>query len=239
MGRNDNPTPLQLRRALRKILVGRIDYSFDNGNCVSQEKFILPEIQTIETEPTRRETDNEIIDFDHTYITEYESLTLYVDNAVVYIAGFVARHVGKTTKCSSCKAALTISEGNELHFTLINVKNNGGLKTPSSDVIIICKTSEKIIRQVTGLIPLFEQRIKLKLTLEVMQFLSLNRLFNCLNEHELDNAADNSHTLVLVKKIISTFLDLRLRYIAKIYSTKIKGISDRQHLNKMILFRGY
>ncbi|RXG58615.1 DNA transposase THAP9 [Armadillidium vulgare] len=69
LGNNNNPTPLQLRHCLRKILIGRINYSFEGGNCLDFRDSSLPEFKPLAGEK------NEIYTFDHSYINEYETLT--------------------------------------------------------------------------------------------------------------------------------------------------------------------
>ncbi|RXG59667.1 hypothetical protein Avbf_08349 [Armadillidium vulgare] len=154
LGNNNNPTPLQLRHCLRKILIGRINYSFEGGNCLDFRDSSLPEFKPLAGEK------NEIYTFDHSYINEYETLTLVCDNIVSYISGFIVRKLSKSIKCVSCIAALTNENSVSPYMSLINIKNKGGLVLPSQDVIKTCRWCEKVIRQEVGVSPSFRKNIK-------------------------------------------------------------------------------
>ncbi|RXG64941.1 DNA transposase THAP9 [Armadillidium vulgare] len=233
LGNNNNPTPLQLRHCLRKILIGRINYSFEGGNCLDFRDSSLPEFKPLAGEK------NEIYTFDHSYINEYETLTLVCDNIVSYISGFIVRKLSKSIKCVSCIAALTNENSVSPYMSLINIKNKGGLVLPSQDVIKTCRWCEKVIRQEVGVSPSFRKNIKSYLMYSVMQYLSFESMFPSLQEHAKNNSIDENHICLLIKNIISAYLDVRLHYIGKEYSISQKGTSVREKYNKLILFRGF
>ena len=202
LGRNDNPTSLDLTRILRKILVGKIDLSFTTGsNCQSIDNTIIAAIPTVNDIVSSDPTVNELnSNFDHDYVPEYDSLTKYCENVVTYIGGLIVRKLRKTINCALCLSEL-FSDGNQgITFELINVKKFGGLITPSNDVVKICTWSEKILRQETGLQPLFQNNLKFKITLKVMQSLPVEELFSNLKVHVLDNSFDGNHISLLIKK---------------------------------------
>lgn len=88
-------------------------------------------------------------DHDYTVTNMPNSLTFLSENVVVYISGYVVKFVMKKIKCIPCHmSSETISTSSIDYFMLLNVKNNGGLKRPSQDVVAICKQIEICIRNV-------------------------------------------------------------------------------------------
>ena len=129
LGANNNPTALELERILHRILVGRVDVSFAKGTNCESDDTALPQVSS------NNVTDyNELIELNH-----------YCDNVSCYIAGFVVKKLQTSLKCKICIADLTSDEnkGSEpLNNELINLKDKGGLTTPTRDVEAICNMTE-------------------------------------------------------------------------------------------------
>ena len=91
---------------------------------------------------------------DHDYrINDFNHLSMFVDNSVVYIAGFVVRSIQKKLLCPSCSSALLAdldTATSTRDQALLERKNRGGLLTASSDVLVICKAAETIFRRHVG-----------------------------------------------------------------------------------------
>lgn len=83
---------------------------------------------------------------DHGYCFDPTRLTLYVQNTLEYIAGFVVRKLTHRLNCELCIEALIEVEDNS-SMTLIKFKNKGGLTNPSKDVMELCKIGEKEFRR--------------------------------------------------------------------------------------------
>lgn len=68
----------------------------------------------------------------HPYVPDSITLSEFTIRVIVYIAGFVIRHLKKSLHCEPCIEALT---GNKSHVecSLINIKNCGSLSYPSHD----------------------------------------------------------------------------------------------------------
>lgn len=92
-----------------------------------------------------------ITDRDYNCIAGWKSLSLYVENVTVYIAGCVVRKLVSKLKCDDCRSTLTRAgnlEGLDQkdNFALLHQKNRGGLILPSTDVAVICKLCERVCR---------------------------------------------------------------------------------------------
>lgn len=83
------------------------------------------------------------IETDHSYIPEFESLSMFAENVIQYIASYIARCVSLKSKCTHCiKLLLRIQKQR-----LIELKDKGGLFIPSTDLIKLCKYAEKMIKK--------------------------------------------------------------------------------------------
>ena len=70
-------------------------------------------------------------------------MTIYKENIVGYIGGFVVRKMLKSLHCSTCAEALLGRDNHhERYLTLTHIKDNGGLIIPSDDVFKILKKAE-------------------------------------------------------------------------------------------------
>jgi len=81
---------------------------------------------------------------DHDYIKTVWKLNRYMEDVSVYIGGFVVRKLLKRINCSVCSSCIQNSDTDNY---LINIKNRGSLIKPSKDVELLCKETEKCIRQ--------------------------------------------------------------------------------------------
>jgi hypothetical protein len=153
-GCNNNPTVRQFSAAYKRLLV-RQEVKAINGNCVAQDDVkLLPVVhlsrpRKIQIPPEQqnqqimdlmykydliRPTPDDDKDYDDT--PDYDTLTLYVENAIVYMAGYVVRNIRKRLSCEQCMAALTDTDDSQYacdRFRLPLRKNKGELICPSSD----------------------------------------------------------------------------------------------------------
>lgn len=90
-GFNNNPNVLQFKSAYKRLLVRHEIKEVENGNClfdnveilhVSSKNLKCPIVDTISL--------NDInVDFAHDYVKTFWNLSLYVENVVLYIAGYI------------------------------------------------------------------------------------------------------------------------------------------------------
>ncbi|XP_020298648.1 uncharacterized protein LOC109862893 [Pseudomyrmex gracilis] len=83
---------------------------------------------------------HESIDFGHDYIKTFWDLSPYVDNVVLYIAGYVSKHVSDSLYCDICRAQLVGSE----QPLLLSIKNKKSYIVPSADLSKVEQTKEKM-----------------------------------------------------------------------------------------------
>jgi len=67
----------------------------------------------------------------------------YYQEIIIYIAGFIVRHLMKTIICEICIHSLTAD--NNKTGKLIHLKDRGSLIYPSESVIKICKKPKKLL----------------------------------------------------------------------------------------------
>lgn len=88
------------------------------------------------------ETETEDSDFIETL--QHMTLSLFAENIIEYIAGFVAHSLVKKIHWNKCvKALISLREKKN---TLIYARDKGGLIYPSDTVINICRRCEVVIR---------------------------------------------------------------------------------------------
>ena len=75
-------------------------------------------------------------------MSDLSQIKLFKENAVTYIAGYVARNVRKHETCTDCSAALIGDICKCESSELLAIKNRGGLKIPSSGTVTVCNAAE-------------------------------------------------------------------------------------------------
>ncbi|KAL0962702.1 hypothetical protein UPYG_G00344240 [Umbra pygmaea] len=85
---------------------------------------------------------------DHSYLpTRFGGL---VENALVYIAGFVVRQLLRKLSCDVCRESLVrdaVPSSFDKSYHLLALKNNGGLVIPSQGTMKVLRAAERVIRQ--------------------------------------------------------------------------------------------
>ncbi|RXN38202.1 DNA transposase THAP9 isoform X2 [Labeo rohita] len=88
---------------------------------------------------------------DHSYLpVRFNNL---VDNALVYISGFVVRRALKKLSCDVCRASLVTDAASAIKdqsYHLLSLKNNGGLVIPSEGTVRVVRAAEWVIRQASA-----------------------------------------------------------------------------------------
>ena len=85
-------------------------------------------------------------DHDYADIPNFDSLSLFKEAAINYIAGYVVRMMRKRLLCMQCIKSLTIRNGDVHEF--LALKDNGGLVKPSLSVVSVCLETEKCFQQI-------------------------------------------------------------------------------------------
>jgi len=262
-GHNNNPSPLQLKATIRRLLTHNKLICVSTGNCLPVDSCKLLSINDCITRlQTTAETDIDTVscsrrydvqeqhigdddDVDHDYLPRVESLSTFVENVVVYIAGFVVKKLKSKICCPTCQLALTSNEklGDTYRadFCLIEQRDRGGLVRPSCDVIAVCKSTERYLRMYTGAgqRPTYKKdNVSLQICSKVLSDFIGCPIFTSLADHAIETEAIDNHQVQLIRTVANCYVTLRLRHQCKSYTHFVQGESCRSVLNKTVLFKG-
>lgn len=234
-GFNNNPNALQFKSAYKRLLVRHEIKEIEGGNCLFDNIDIL-HVASTRIKNTSLLGDVEkltkpISDFGHDYISSFWQLNPYVENVVGYIAGYISRKIEKKIDCPICYQHVI---GKDMPL-LSKVKDRKNYYVaPATDVINICKISEKIIRQ--NLYRIQCKNIKSIVMNEIMGIVGLPFDTAEMNNHILSQDLLDNHRIQLCKLIIDLYINVRFFHEAKQMSAKDEYI--RQKYTKLILFKG-
>lgn len=260
-GFNNNPNVVQFTAAFKRIMVKNQIKASYNANCLdhgTEQAFIslnkpsrytnaeadrskeirnqssLTKLNSIAIAPLidENEQDEELISNFNEAIRNEVVISEYISNVVVYISGFVERHIKDKIKCEHCFNALVTED--KACSALISAKNRGGLLVPQRSVYKICLIVEKEIRA-SSLLANFYNDIINRSTRQIV----CENIFNHMPiDHILNADPLNNHRILLIKSVIEYYLKIRLHHISKIESSKCNETKIRQQFNKLILFKG-
>lgn len=241
-GLNDNPNVVQFEHSLRAILCFKLSMPA-KGNCLPQEDIInpvgIPKISqpSSTSYPTPCQEDEEF-EFVH------QDLSDFVENIVVYIAGFIGKNLAKTLHCSDCVSSLreVDIESTKMRedFTFLWTKDKGGLFKPSADLIMVCKAAERAIRheQTKGIFKM----TGIKVAALVKKALSGRVLFDTthpsVSQCEATIIAQNCHKAALILAIVKAYCKTRFNHLAKRSTRNLKPISNRNKRKKITQWEG-
>jgi len=254
-GNNDNPNCAQVSYCIRAMLSFKLRVC-SNGNCVPQEELIggvsnlhdRIDVCDTESQPNfeqRSRTEELLEDID---LESFVHLSLFVENVVVYIAGFVGRKLKMTLDCMDCVSSLYSIDMDSARmrddFCLLLEKDQGGLIKPSDDLIQVCKIVERLIRaeQVDDIFKLNAKKIEVLVKRECVD----RNIFRDLHSGIFSTTATKAahvvhceHRLALISHITRIFCKTRFNYIAKRSSLQAKPTSNRSRLTKLVHFSGF
>jgi len=262
-GWNNNPTARQFKAAYKRLLLHQNVKNVVPGNCFPQESFELLTVSS-HTEKQDRlvvvETDCAVSlasgefpannDHDYVDIPALSHLSVFLENVVMYISGFVVRKVREKVGCDACESVLVAHEVNCTDDTeqdqpvcgsLLLRKNRGGLVTPSADVVSVCKLCERTFKAVLASNknrPPSRTLLRQSLVNEVMAQLIMSDLFTSLNEHSMESDPLNDHRVRLIKLICNQYLTIRFYHAGKVFTHSLQGDRVRSVLNKTVIFKG-
>lgn len=240
-GFNNNPTAYQFKSAYKRLVVHGEIKSIESGNCIPLEEIKILTHTEVRYEAkinkyasqNIRDIDNqepENIDDDHDYIiADPSKLTMFTEEIIPYIGGFVVKKIKKTLKCEDCLLALVSIKYSGLIFN----KDKGGLNYPSHDVIKVCTLAEKILRKhLHKGISFFAEK-------NIMPRFILTTLKGCqyvfMTDHFDRQPLVGNHRILLIKAIAARYLELRIYHATKSFEPKEK---IRNVHNKLVLFSG-
>jgi len=170
---------------------------------------------------------------------EYDYCDNIVDNInnhithdiIEYIAGAIVRKIKKIIQCNECAAVLSANN----NCSLIDIKTRGYLIKPSKDVTdIICIKAERLFKSNTVLIKQKSNPIN-TLIVKTTSTIEINKLFQTLNNHILNQSPLHNHLLQLIKNILLYYFKIRIHHYNKNQSQPQQRI--RSALTKIIHFK--
>ncbi|KAG8173952.1 hypothetical protein JTE90_009166 [Oedothorax gibbosus] len=242
-GCNNNPSTQTFKAAYKQLIISRLQ-KVPAGN-VSIEmgiEFLVMQLNKKNQTPVVEDSDDTIEEF--SINGGHIINSTYVENSVMYIAGFVSKKISAAIKCEKCKVALFDTQlelANSKNMLFFNIKDNGGLSRPSKSVFLVCLATERAIR--SDYFGCGFKKIKnsiLKLQLYVLQGLIEKNIFEDLTDHILSlemNLRMDDHINTLKKLIIEKYASVRFHHAAKVHTQKLRGLNVRHNLTKLILFK--
>ncbi len=120
-GFGNNQTSIQFKAAFQSLLCKTL-HKKNNGNCFLDESLLVPELCYINCELDLN-LENIVIDYSD-----------FVDNVIIYIAGFIMWTLIKKEKCTFCYTYLKECK-DRITCLSIDIKQLEGLLTPIPDVV--------------------------------------------------------------------------------------------------------
>ena len=162
-GWNNNPNVLQFKYALRSMLLrNKITASNSANRQIFEQNAVIPVFSgdSFETSPTVANLEVESELESENILRQLDTMqhTLYIDNILYYISGFIVAKLIKKINCQSCKESLlgdvarsdhTYCPGyDEVHGPAVftSFVNNGGLTIPSPSVFKVVACAEKVFK---------------------------------------------------------------------------------------------
>ncbi len=203
-GWNNNPTAGQFQGIFRHLMVRCGVSPSISGNVVEQNETVS--LSAVEMSSTLAAEESEDLPSpfvnlsalvcDHSYLpTRLGSL---VDNALVYISGFVVRQILRKLSCDVCRASLVtnaVSASFDQSYHLLTLKNNGGLMIPSEGTVKVVRSAERFIRQSPS-----GKAVKVSLISQLVRAEIGSEDVFCLKDHieETQFGIDNHHFSLVI-----------------------------------------
>ena len=148
------------------------------------------------------------------------------------IAGFVRQRLSAKIKCDDC---LSLFNANAENFSLIVLKDKGGLVYPNKDTVKICEIAEQKIIEIMHQNKLFgSKNILQNLVTKIMSCVITQYpwVYCQCNEH------DAGHRYNFIRQIAVSYCIIRLQYLAKEKNREMKQKKIRKVYTKLVLFNG-
>ena len=233
--RNNNPTALQFKYALRSLLLKTKVESPSTANCVP-----VSEQECSATGSGK--VDQAVCDL-------LMSSNIWRADLLHYISGFVAKKILESIDCPECAAALynnsdtSISHFNTGAKSLLTCKKYKNLLLPSYSVYKVVTCVDKLARKSLCKWSSFNKQDKLAITMSVLKE-TRNTTFLPIHSHSkethiLDNDLRDDHVTFIIKEIVQHYLTLFFHQFSRVYTERMirnNKPSRRNRLTKTILF---
>lgn len=255
-GCSDNPTPIQMEGAFRKLLVCNGILTSHYSNVINDETPVLTassrkkqKISKSAPVDLRAVKSVEIDDFDyHTALEEDLAECDKHVNAVIAskIEIDIVKHIKSCSKqeCQNCTNAFL--EDFVIADELIDKQQNHGLYiSPAQGTYNIVKASNKIISIIDKRAHIHEQleqsAVNYEMVLKtILNNLDIDAIFDRTHfgEHRWTDAFQMSHKEAFICKIVQFFMKIKSEHVSKQYDEALKKKYIRHKLLKQIHFSG-
>lgn len=134
--------------------------------------------------------------------------------------------------------SLALSSDSSMH-AFIALKNRGGLQNPSTNIVEVCKASERCFQRLLttsgGKLPQ-GKGVTAAITIQVLSDCADKNIFSELHNHMFETSVEDNHVHTLVKMAASMYCKIRLHHLARRETEKVTGALVRRRMNKLILF---
>ena len=222
-GCTNNPTLVSFQGIYKKILSGITNIVVKGSNVVLQDESDMVGVTPILKDKLEIVAEK----FDISGDIHYENLldlSLFKENVVDYMSGYVVLRVVAKSDCEFCNMALKTEPNNQM--SLISLRDFGGkLVYPSDFVNKLMTLSEKIVSQELKGNVLSKGFSFDKIVLKIISdFVNLNQsVVDKLDEHRYS----------LCKSLVSLYVCIRLKHHAKVTSIELRNNNLRRKLNRI------
>lgn len=232
-GHNDNPSALQVRYALRKLLFKNSVTPSVNANCTFVDYETSPILEFRNTQrsildssiPTLDQTQNEREQIEYLLrLVEAASLSEYKNNVLYYIGGYIVTKLLNKITCRHCQGALLGNRSiNKEHDYSVDINkyssftsfvDRGGLKHVSKFVFEVISYTEKVF--ITLAKDSLLKTNKNKIAMLIVQHFSSKLDMLIVPPHPVTSiTCEDRHEVELVKCIANKYLILRMNTYGK------------------------
>ena len=231
LGWNNNPTALQLKYALRSLLLKNKVEAPATANCVATSDAKVQETSQIDTSVSRL----------------LLSANLWRADVLYYISGYIVHQILKSIDCPECVEALfdnsEVDHSYQKSTSLFSCKKYGNLIMPSQSVYSVVSTVDKLARKELCTWSTMSQHEVLKIRMSVLQE-TRSRTFSSLQQHSIENHIldthlRDDHVTLIIKLIVDKYLNLFFHQFGRVYTERIinrNKPSKRNKLTRNVLF---
>lgn len=277
-GSNNNPNTIQFKSTLRQILMHNSIAPSNKSNVLSFEETYNGCIFSLKTsrrqspaseimnanfpdeDEVRNTDENPRMDGrdaeDNQYVMEQlfvqDEPTIYQENVLYYITGYIIKQMMKELTCHACLEAIIVPVVTLEHqyscpsyARLVARKDMGSLMKASHGAFKVIEQAEKsfyihvLLRSKSKITT---KKISLQMmVLEVLQSFNWTKQFPSIDGHRFDVEAgyQDDHLTQIVKRLALRYLTLRLKTYGLRYTRRVvkRSMPSKRHLfNKMTLF---
>lgn len=251
-GSNNNPNMVQLKTAIKQILIKNAFKSKNNGNCNTFDDDVMCSILDFKWNKKEQFNDNcQTGEADQDILNKLQlinnispSLQSAKENILYHILGYIIFKIIKKLDCDSCIKSLfkQTSDHNYSSSTyskFVNLRQSGGLILGFESSFKIIMEAEKILLNLTNnLTTLNIPNLNKKIMFQCSNKLSLNHyIFSKLDCN--GSILERPHKMILISLLINRYLSVRLKSFGKHYSALVNTTSKRHKFNKLILFSNH